>query len=76
MSTPPTRTLWRNARLVTLTADDWGLIESGAVVTDGERISWVGPASTLPAGLTLDEEHDLGGGLLTPGLVDCHTHLV
>jgi imidazolonepropionase len=76
MSTPPTRTLWRNARLVTLTGDDWGLIESGAVVTEGERIAWVGPASTLPAGLTVEEEHDLGGGLLTPGLVDCHTHLV
>ena len=71
------KTIWRNATLTTL-ADDrgWGLIERGAVVCDGAEIRWVGPQSALPAGLDNAVEHDLGGALLTPGLVDCHTHLV
>jgi imidazolonepropionase len=70
-------TLWRHARLVTL--DDraaWGLIDRGAVAVAGEQLHWVGAESDLPAGLPIDAEHDLGGALLTPGLIDCHTHLV
>jgi imidazolonepropionase len=70
-------TLWRNARLATLAgASGWGLIERGALLADGERIVWVGDDAALPAGLRPDGEHDLGGLLVTPGLVDCHTHLV
>jgi imidazolonepropionase len=68
-------TLWRNARIATL-LDGWGLIAHGAAITDGARISWVGPESDLPAGLQPEAEHDLGGALLTPGFVDAHTHLV
>jgi len=67
--------LWRNARVATL-VDGWGLIERGALLADGERIAWVGPESALPAGAAVTEEHDLGGALLTPGLVDAHTHLI
>ncbi|PKO65828.1 MAG: imidazolonepropionase [Betaproteobacteria bacterium HGW-Betaproteobacteria-16] len=70
------RRLWRNARLTTLAGTDWGLIEQGAIVTEGEHIAWVGPESALPATRGATEEHDLGGALLTPGLIDCHTHLV
>ncbi len=70
-------TLWRNAQLVTLASGaDWGLIERGAVLTEGERITWVGPDSALPSGLQTTADVDLQGALVTPGLVDCHTHLV
>ena len=71
------RTLWRNARLVTLAGErGWGLVEDGAVVVDGETLAWVGAAGDLPADLAIDAAHDLAGALVTPGFVDCHTHLV
>ncbi len=73
----PTRQLWRHARLATFDAPNgWGLIEDGALITDGPIIHWVGAQAELPGGLTVDAEHDLGGALLTPGLIDAHTHLV
>jgi imidazolonepropionase len=53
-----------------------GLIEKGAVAFAGERIAWVGPAADLPAPGDSVEVVDAGGALLTPGLIDCHTHLV
>ena len=75
---PETLKLWRNARLATCDAT-LGVIERGALLTRAGRIEWVGEESALPAFTAAGaapEPHDLGGGWVTPGLVDCHTHLV
>ena len=70
-------TLYRHARLATMTDErPWGWIERGALLVDGERLAWTGADDALPAALRADAEIDLGGALVTPGLVDCHTHLV
>ena len=70
-------TLWRGANLVTL-ADErgWGLVERGALLVEGDTIAWTGAEADLPATVRAYVEIDLGGALVTPGLVDCHTHLV
>ncbi|MEO8312494.1 MAG: imidazolonepropionase [Caldimonas sp.] len=72
-----TTTLWRGARLATL-ADPrgWGLVERGALLVDGGAIAWAGAEADLPTAMHADAEIDLGGRVVTPGLVDCHTHLV
>jgi imidazolonepropionase len=55
--------------------DGWREIHDAAVVVEGERIAWVGPRREVvePAGAVIQS---LGGRWVTPGLVDCHTHLV
>lgn len=69
-------TVWRNARLVTLTGDHgWGLIDDGVLVTEGDTIRFAGTASELQQ-RGISETHDLRGAVVTPGLIDCHTHLV
>jgi imidazolonepropionase len=55
----------------------YGLIPEGAVAIAGSRIAWTGPDRELPAHLpTGVEVTDVRGALVTPGLIDCHTHLV
>ncbi len=77
MSSTTRRTLWRNAKLATLAGrEPWGWVARGALVTESDRIAWAGDEAALPAALAVEAEHDLGGALVTPGLVDCHTHLV
>ena len=73
--------LWRNCRVATLQPlhpAPYGLIEDAALVLEAGRIAWVGPRSELPAdqAARCTREHDAGGALITPGLIDCHTHLV
>lgn len=71
--------LWHNARLATLTGlSGWGLVEDGALLVQGEQIVWSGPHSALTPAMReqVVEEHNLNGALVTPGLVDCHTHLI
>lgn len=71
--------LWRNARLATLASDKAGLgiVEKGAIVTTGGRITFAGAESDLPASaIEKSEIIDLEGRWVTPGLVDCHTHII
>ena len=69
--------LLTNAKLVTLKTDEeFGFIADGAIVLDGEHIAWVGEASELPKTYGDQKIHNLGGRLVTPALIDCHTHVV
>ncbi len=69
--------LLTNAQLVTLQTDDsFGLIADGAIALDGTQIAWVGKASEVPDAYRSAKTHDLGGRLITPALIDCHTHVV
>ncbi len=71
------RTLWRHARLVTFAAErGWGLVEDGALLVEDGHIRFAGPEAELPLDLQPGAEHDLQGALVTPGLIDAHTHLV
>ncbi len=70
------QTLFTNATLATLQGDSgYGLRPQAALLVDGERIAWLGDAAEAPA-LDGAEVVDCEQRLLTPGLVDCHTHLV
>jgi imidazolonepropionase len=80
--------LWLNGRLATMVASGadqgaasgaaYGAIEDGALAVQDGKIAWVGPAGELPGPpeSLARERHDLEGRWVTPGLIDCHTHLV
>jgi len=71
-------TLLTDANLATMAGGRYGAIERGALAVADGCIAWVGPQSELPGEPgTLAREHEsLDGRWLTPGLIDCHTHLV
>ena len=68
-------TLWRDARLATMAGPGLGVVEDGLVAARDGRILYAGPAAGAPA---LAPARTIGcdGRWITPGLVDCHTHLV
>ena len=73
--------LWTHCRAATMASDAqqaYGLVADAALVVDGETLAWVGPRAELPIELLgrCTVQHDAGGALITPGLIDCHTHLV
>lgn len=71
--------LWRNARLATMAGPSGlGIVERGAILATPEgRIAYAGTEADMPAALAAGAETvDCEGRWITPGLVDCHTHLV
>jgi imidazolonepropionase len=73
--------IWSACRVATMEPDagtPYGLVEDAAIAVEGDRIAWVGPERDLPPDLRqrCTRRHDAGGALVTPGLIDCHTHLV
>jgi imidazolonepropionase len=78
-SAAPSHRLWRNARLATLAPHlpGFGIVERGAILARDGRIVYAGAEADLPAPLRDGAAAiDCDGRWLTPGLIDCHTHLV
>jgi imidazolonepropionase len=73
--------LWTHCEIATMqagAAQPYGLVSDAALVIEAEKIRWLGPRGDLPRDLQAlcSSEHDCEGALITPGLIDCHTHLV
>ncbi len=73
--------LWIGGRLATMAAaraTPYGAVQDGAIAAEGGRIAWLGAGAELPGPpeSLARELHRLDGRWLTPGLIDCHTHLV
>ena len=74
-----TTRIWRNARLATLVegVPDLGKVEHGVIMARDGRIVFAGSEADMPVGLKAGAEIiDCAGRWITPGLIDCHTHLV
>ena len=70
--------IWLNARLATMRRDlpDPGIIEHGVIAARAGRIVFAGARSDFPPDADAAERIDCAGRWITPGLIDCHTHLV
>lgn len=74
-ATAPTDTIWRNVRLATLDPErlePYGMLDHHDLILRGDRITALTACGEASGGTV----HDAGGRLVTPGLIDCHTHLV
>lgn len=67
--------LLTHATLATM-SDGYGLVAEAGIALKGDRIAWAGPMADLPAEYRSLPEQDCAGRLVTPGLIDCHTHSV
>jgi len=81
MNIPDPDTLIVNAQIATMVeqdADPLGKVDDGAIAIMDGRISWLGPYQSLPPGLMDRAKRliDAGGAWITPGLIDCHTHII
>ena len=69
------RQLWTNLHAATMQpgAAPYGVIGDAAILVEGGVIAWIGPAAAAPPAPVI---HDACGAWATPGLIDCHTHLI
>jgi len=67
--------LLTDAQLATMT-DGYGMIADGAVAIEGDRIVWSGPTAQIPSAYAKLPRHSAEGRLVTPALIDCHSHIV
>jgi len=66
-----------NAQIATMTSSSpYGLIPNGAIAVLNGKIDWVGPATDLPVKYQIWKQEDVNQRLITPALIDCHTHLI
>ena len=71
--------IWHRCRLATLSPSrlgPLGVVDDGLIAARDGRIVYAGPLADAPVGLDAKERIDCGGRWITPGLIDCHTHLV
>ncbi|MGI9302622.1 MAG: imidazolonepropionase [Gammaproteobacteria bacterium] len=70
--------VWTNANIATMTdgGEPYGAVRDGALVVHDGKIAWVGPRRSLPQEYSGADTEEAGGRWITPGLIDCHTHLV
>ena len=67
----------KNGTLATMRgAEPYGLLGKSSIAVSGGLIDWIGPEDELPSTFTNYESVDVRGDVVTPGLIDCHTHLV
>lgn len=76
MSASPKLLTNLNVATMTDAPTPYGLMSDAAIALQDGLITWVGKAEEIPENLQDAESVDLGGRLVTPGLIDCHTHLV
>ena len=67
--------IWKGARLATMAGDGLGIVEKGLIAARDGAIVYAGPEADAPA-LAAPDVVDCDGRWITPGLVDCHTHIV
>lgn len=67
---------WVHGRIATMQGAGTGVLEDAAIAARGGEIVWVGPTHQLPPSTGAVETIDCRDSLVTPGLIDCHTHLV
>ncbi|RTG34501.1 imidazolonepropionase, partial [Serratia marcescens] len=68
--------LWHGADIVTMRDGKYHTLTDGAIAVRDGKIVWIGEHAALPPDLIADETVKFDGGIITPGFVDCHTHLV
>ncbi|QIX97538.1 imidazolonepropionase [Cedecea sp. FDAARGOS_727] len=69
------RILWHNCQIVTMAEGRYNLIKEASLITGDGKLLWLGEDADRPD-IAVDEYKDLQGRLVTPGLIDCHTHSV